>query len=202
MNRTNANYAKSLNRQLKAWDKEGIESDLVKDIRANLEMFYDKYGIETDDRFFIQRESVHLTDKAEAEFEKLLDSFGNKAGSSLAEMKSSYRQNQDRYEKLYNVNSFEEYIQFTDKMKQAANDRTLKNIISSDQIAELYTIASKNGWDGSTIDDLLIFEYQSNQEYYDSTVDESKRNANDPLYKKMLTILKDLEDEEDKGTTY
>lgn len=188
-------YAKTLNNRLKGWDREGIESNLVKETRENLEMFYDKYGIETDDNFFAR--NLDLTPEQEKEYERIMDAFGDQASSNVNEMNREYDRLSDEYKERFNVNSVEDFVNFTDKMKQSQNDKILKNILSSDQIAELYSIASQNNISGDVVDELILFEYQSQQEFYDRHIDEERYNANDPLYKSMLNILGDLTSEED-----
>lgn len=202
MKRELQTYAKTLNKRLKGWDDEDIESNLVRETRANLEMFYDKYGIETDDNYFAR--DLDLTPEQEREYEKIMDSFGNKAGSNINEMRKEYNRVAKDYKARFNVNSFEDFINFTDKMKQSQNDRVLKNIISSDQIAELYTIASQFKMSGDTVDELIVFEYESNQEFYDRHIDESRYNANDKLYQNMINILEEYQqnDEEDDAWSW
>lgn len=193
MKRENQTYARTLNRRLKGWDNSGVDSNLVNEVRENLEVFYDKYGIETDDNFFAT--DLNLPPEVEAEYERLMDSFGDMAGSSVNEMLRQYEQESDEYKERFNVNSFEDYMKFTDKMKQARSDRVLKNILSSDQIAELYTIASQHNISGNTVDELILFEYQSQQGFYDQHIGE--RGANEPLYNNMLNILQGFIDDED-----
>lgn len=202
MKREIQTYAKTLNNRLKGWDEEDIESNLVRETRANLEMFYNKYGFETDDNYFAR--DLDLTPEQEREYEKIMDSFGDKAGSNINEMRKEYNRVAKDYKARFNVNSFEDFINFTDKMKQSQNDRVLKNIISSDQIAELYTIASQFNMSGDTVDELIIFEYESNQEFYDRHVDESRYNANDKLYQNMINILEEYQqnDEEDEAWSW
>ena len=202
MKRELQTYAKTLNNRLKGWDDEDIESNLVRETRANLEMFYNKYGIETDDNYFAR--DLDLTPEQEREYEKIMDSFGNKAGSSINEMKKEYNRLSEDYRARFNVRTFEDFINFTDKMKQSQNDKILKNIISSDQIAELYTIASQFNMSGDTVDELIIFEYESNQKFYDRHVDESRYNANDKLYQNMINILEEYQqnDEDDEAWSW
>ena len=183
------NYANTLNRRLKVWDKNDIESNLVKETRENLEMFYQKYGIEADYNFFAK--NLDLSTEAEREFENIMDSFGDKAESSYNEMSREYDRLSDQYKDRWDIESTEDFINFTDKMKQHQNDRILKKIISSDQIAELYTIASNMNISGDTVDDLIMFEYQSQQAFYERNIQEGEYNANDPLYNNMLRILED-----------
>ena len=202
MKRELQTYAKTLNRRLKGWDDNDIESNLIRETRENLEMFYNKYGIETDDNYFAR--DLDLTPEQEREYEKIMDSLGDKAGSNINEMRKEYNRVAKDYKARFNVNSFEDFINFTDKMKQSQNDRVLKNIISSDQIAELYTIASQFNMSGDIVDELIIFEYESNQEFYDNHVDESRYNANDKLYQNIINILEDYrqDDEEDKAWSW
>lgn len=202
MKRELQTYAKTLNNRLKGWDEEDIESNLIRETRENLEMFYNKYGIETDDNYFAR--DLDLTPEQEREYEKIMDSFGDKAGSNINEMRKEYNRVAKDYKARFNVNSFEDFINFTDKMKQRQNDRVLKNIISSDQIAELYTIASQFNMSGDTVDELIIFEYESNQEFYDKHIDESRYNANDKLYQNMINILEEYrqDDEEDDAWSW
>lgn len=200
MKRELQTYAKTLNRRLKGWDDNDIESNLVRETRANLEMFYNKYGIETDDNFFAR--DLDLTPEQEREYEKIMDSFGNKAGSNINEMRKEYNSLSEDYKARFNVNTFEDFIYFTDKMKQSQNDKVLKNIISSDQIAELYTIASQSNISGDTVDELIIFEYESNQKFYDRHVDESRYNANDKLYQNMINILEEYQQNDDEDQAW
>lgn len=200
MKRELQTYAKTLNNRLKGWDDEEIESNLVRETRANLEMFYDKYGIETDDNYFAR--DLDLTPEQEKEYEKIMDSFGNKAGSNINEMKKEYNRLSEDYRARFNVHTFEDFIKFTDKMKQSQNDKVLKNIISSDQIAELYTIASQFNMKGDTVDELIVFEYESNQEFYDRHIDESRYNANDKLYQNMINILEEYQQNDDEDQAW
>lgn len=200
MKRELQTYAKTLNRRLKGWDDEELESNLVRETRANLEMFYNKYGIETDENYFAR--DIDLTPEQEKEYEKIMDSFGDKAGSNINEMRKEYNRVAKDYKARFNVNSFEDFINFTDKMKQSQNDRVLKNIISSDQIAELYTIASQFNMSGDTVDEMIIFEYESNQEFYDKHVDESRYNANDKLYQNMINILEEYRQDDEENDAW
>lgn len=202
MKQENKTYARTLNRRLKGWDDNDIESNLVRETRENLEMFYNKYNIETDENYFAS--NLDLTPEQEREYEKIMATFGDKAGSNINEMRREYNRVAKDYKSRFNVNSFEDFINFTDKMKQSQNDRVLKNIISSDQIAELYTIASQFNMSGDTVDELIVFEYESNQEFYDKHIDESRYNANDKLYQNMINILEEYrqDDEEDDAWSW
>lgn len=166
MNQTNKNYARTLNRRLKQWDESGIESDLVEETRADLEMFYDKWGIEADDNFFTT--NAHLSEEAEAELERIMDSFGNNAGSSIKEMERSYNEKSEEYKERFGVDSFEDYINFTDKMKNAMSNADIKNIISSEQIAELYAVASSKNMGADFVDYTLMMEYQSSGKTFEA----------------------------------
>lgn len=200
MKRELQTYAKTLNKRLKGWDDNDIESNLIRETRENLEMFYNKYGIETDDNYFAR--DLDLTPEQEREYEKIMDSFGDKAGSNINEMRKEYNRVAKDYKARFNVNSFEDFINFTDKMKQSQNDRVLKNIISSDQIAELYTIASQFNMSGDTVDELIVFEYESNQEFYDKHIDESRYNANDKLYQNMINILEEYRQDDEENDAW
>lgn len=197
MNQTNKNYARNLNRRLKQWDESEMSSNLIEQTRENLEMFYNKYGIETDDNFFAT--NLDLTAQQESEYEKIMDAFGDQAGSSLKEMEREYNRLSDEYKSRWDVNSLEDFITFTDRMKQSQNDRVLKSIISSEQIADLYAVASNKNISLDTVDELLIFEYESQQEFYDKYVDQSRGNANNPLFGEMMGILYGLNNEENKS---
>ena len=166
MNQTNKNYARTLNKRLKGWDDAGIESDLVRQTRALLEMFYDKYGFEADANYFAT--DLYLTPQAEEEYSAIMDQFGNKAGSSINEMRRSYEEKKEEYAERFDVNSFPEYVAFTDKMKQALLAKQLKEIISSEQIAELYSVASSKNIPFDEVDRMLIFEYQSSGKVFDA----------------------------------
>lgn len=197
MNQTNKNYARNLNRRLKQWDESEMSSNLIEQTRENLEMFYNKYGIETDDNFFAT--NLDLTAQQESEYEKIMDAFGDQAGSSLKEMEREYNRLSDEYKSRWDVNSLEDFITFTDRMKQSQNDRVLKSIISSEQIADLYAVASNKNISLDTVDELLIFEYESQQQFYDKYVDKSRGNANNPLFGEMMGILYGLNNEENKS---
>lgn len=197
MNQTNKNYARNLNRRLKQWDESEMSSNLINQTRENLEMFYNKYGIETDDNYFAT--NLDLTAQQEKEYEKIMDAFGDQAGSSLKEMEREYNRLSDEYKSRWDVNSLEDFITFTDRMKQSQNDRVLKSIISSEQIADLYAVASNKNISLDTVDELLLFEYESQQEFYDKFIDQSRGNANNPLFGEMMGILYRLDNEENKS---
>lgn len=197
MKQTNKNYARTLNRRLKQWDESEMSSNLINQTRENLEMFYNKYGIETDDNYFAT--NLDLTAQQETEFEKIMDAFGEQAGSSLKEMEREYNRLSDEYKGRWEVNSLEDFITFTDRMKQSQNDRVLKSIISSEQIADLYAVASNKNISLDTVDELLVFEYESQQEFYDKFIDQSRGNANNPLFGEMMGILYRLDNEENKS---
>lgn len=166
MNQTNKNYARTLNRRLNQWDDEGLENNLVKETRENLELFYDKYGIETDDNYFAT--NIHLSPEAEEEFERIMDAFGDKAGSSVNEMKRKYEEQSDEFKERFGVESMEDYIEFTDNMKNAMSNEMIKDIISSEEIAELYSIASNRQISADDVDYMLMMEYQSGGKTFES----------------------------------
>lgn len=175
MKAENKSYARTLNRRLKGWDKEGIESNLVKEVRGDLEVFYDKYDIMTNDDYFSA--NLDLTPQQEEEYEKIMDKFGDKAGSNINEMKSVYEEHKDDYEVDYNVQSFEDFIKFTDTMKNYESDALLHDIISSEQIAELYSKGSLIKFNSDAVNKTLLDEYKHHGLTYND------------LYKKVLGIL-------------
>lgn len=160
MNNTNKQYAKTLNKRLKGWYDEGIKSNLVWDVREKLELFYDKYEIDAPNDYFIP--NLDLTPEQESEYEAIMDSFGDFAGSSINEMKKAYEEVADRYRIDYHVNSFEDYVNFTDKMKNASDNALLKEVLSSSQIAELYTIASDININEYGVNAMIYQQYQKN----------------------------------------
>jgi hypothetical protein len=158
MNNTNKNYAKTLNKRLKGWDDAGVESNLVLEVREELEMFYDKYNIDAPSDYFVT--NLDLTESQEEEYERIMDSFGDKAGSNINEMRKVYEENADRYQVDYHVNSFEDFVKFTDKMKNASDNALLKEVLSSSQIAELYTIASDINMNEYAVNSMIYQQYQ------------------------------------------
>lgn len=166
MKAENKSYARTLNRRLQGWYDAGIESDLVKTTKSMLEMFYDRYSIETDERYFAT--NLELTPQAEAEYELIMDMYGNQAGSSINEMKRQYESVKEEFKTKYSVNTFEDYIKFTDAMKIGMAVHNLKDIISSEQLAELYSVASGKGISPEDVDYMLILEYQSSGKTYDA----------------------------------
>ena len=82
MKRENVNYARTLNRRLKGWDDEGIESNQVKLTRQMLEDFYTKHDLEVgrEDKFAT---NLDLTPEQEKEYEMIMDQFGDSSGSSV-----------------------------------------------------------------------------------------------------------------------
>ena len=179
MKRENQTYARTLNRRLKGWDNEGLESNLVKETRENLEMFYDKYDIEWDSDFFAS--NLDLTPEQEKEYEEIMDAFGDMAGSNINEMKRAWEERKDEYEEMYNVKSFEDFINFTDQMKLYENDAVMRSVISSSQIAELYSVSSeKAGFSPAKADKVL-------QTIYDVSGNTLSYNT---LYNEMLRAIK------------
>ena len=158
MKRENANYARTLNRRLKGWDDAGIESNQVKLTRQMLEDFYTKHDLEVgaEDKFATQ---LDLTPEQESEYEKIMDQFGRQAGTSINEMKSVYEEQKDMYEKSYDIKNFEEFITFTDKMKEALDDGLIKSILSSEEIADLYSEAHIKGVSYKVMDEKIVSAY-------------------------------------------
>lgn len=176
MKRENQTYARTLNRRLKGWDNEGIESNLVKETRENLEMFYDKYDIEWDSDFFAS--NLDLTPEQEKEYEEIMDAFGDMAGSNINEMKRAWEDRKDEYEEMYNVETFEDFINFTDQMKLYENDAVMRSVISSSQIAELYSVSSeKAGFSPAKADKVIqtIYDVSGNTLSYNTLYNEVLR---------------------------
>lgn len=176
MKRENQTYARTLNRRLKGWDNEGIESNLVKETRENLEMFYDKYDIEWDSDFFAA--NLDLTPEQEKEYEEIMDAFGDMAGSNINEMKRAWEERKDEYEEMYNVETFEDFINFTDQMKLYENDAVMRSVISSSQIAELYSVSSeKAGFSPAKADKVIqtIYDVSGNTLSYNTLYNEVLR---------------------------
>lgn len=176
MKRENQTYARTLNRRLKGWDNEGIESNLVKETRENLEMFYDKYDIEWDSDFFAS--NLDLTPEQEKEYEEIMDAFGDMAGSNINEMKRAWEERKDEYEEMYNVETFEDFINFTDQMKLYENDAVMRSVISSSQIAELYSVSSeKAGFSPAKADKVIqtIYDVSGNTLSYNTLYNEVLR---------------------------
>ena len=160
------NEAQTINRRLKEWDREGIESNDIKLTRQMLEDFYDKHDLEVGDtsRFATR---LDLTPEQEAEYEAIMDQFMNKAGTSVREMKSVYNEQADMYRDRYDIESFDEFIEFTDNMKNALSDGLIKDVISSEQIAELYTVASNRQMGADAVDKLISDTYQRSGKTFD-----------------------------------
>ena len=182
----NKSYARTLNRRLKGWDKEGMESNLVKEVREDLEMFYDKYDIEANEDYFSA--NLDLTPEEEAEYERIMDKFGNKAGSNINEMKRKYEEVKDDYETNYNVKTFEDFINFTDQMKIYESDALLRDIISSEQVSELYSKASKKGMSYEKVDDLILNTYEGKDKKGKKIAGAGGLTYNN-LYNKVLDII-------------
>lgn len=186
MKQENKSYARTLNRRLKAWDKEGMESNLLKEVREDLEMFYDKYDIEANEDYFSA--NLDLTTEEEAEYEKIMDKFGNKAGSNINEMKRKYEEVKDDYETNYNVKTFEDFIDFTDQMKIYESDALLRDIISSEQVSELYSKSSKKGMSYEKVDDLILKTYEGKDKKGKKIAGAGGLTYNN-LYNKVLDII-------------
>ena len=166
MKRENVNYARTLNRRLKGWDDEGIESNQVKLTRQMLEDFYTKHDLEVgnEDKFAT---NLDLTPEQEKEYEMIMDQFGDSSGSSVNEMKRVYQEQADMYRDRYDIESFDEFIEFTDNMKNALSDGLIKDVISSEQIAELYTVASNRQMGADAVDKLISETYQRSGRTFD-----------------------------------
>lgn len=176
MKSENKGYARTLNKRLKGWDKYPFQSNLVDEVREDLEIFYDKYGIETDNNFFAT--NLDLTSEQEKEYEEIMDRFGDQAGSDVNEMIKSYEEHSDEWLAYYDINSFQDYIEFTDKMKMYESDKALASNISSEQIAELYAKASaQTNLSYEAVDKIIADEIKYNNLTYNT------------LYEKVLGIL-------------
>ena len=107
-----------------------------------------------------------------------MDRFGEQAGSNVNEMIKSYEEHSDEWLAYYDINSFQDYIEFTDKMKMYESDKALASNISSEQIAELYAKASaQTNLSYEAVDKIIADEIKYNNLTYNT------------LYEKVLGIL-------------
>ena len=181
--------AKRVNKLLNMWNNAGLTSNDIELVKDMLSDFYDNIGKTVKDSQ-LASENIRLKRSEKEEYNKILDFIlyndeidlnkrtmqNQKIRESWNEVnKSTYEKIKSQYDQVYDEQSF---IDFVDNMNKMKNNRVLKILMDSDQYAEIYGNAEKNKIKESEVNKWLISMYEGTGATYDE------------LYGKMQRIIK------------
>ena len=163
-----------LNEAMNDWDKAGFTSNDLKLFQDKLEDFYSKNNMNVahTDRFSWQKEMTQeqadeLFDLAESMAQDdyvYLETYQDMLNMDYEDIgtQSTYDKiNLEAFLKISeqhqnSVQTLEDYINFIDRMNNYKNNAMLSSILSSDQVAELYSLGS---WQDLTDDQIETIIY-------------------------------------------
>ena len=181
--------ARRVNKLLNMWNNAGLTSNDLELVKDMLSDFYDNIG-KTVKESQLASENIKLKRSEKEEYNKILDFIlyndeidwnkrtlqNQKIRESWNEVnKSTYEKIKSQYDQVYDEQSF---IDFVDNMNKMKNNRVLKILMDSDQYAEIYGMAEKNKIKESEVNKWLISMYEGTGATYDE------------LYGKMQRIIK------------
>lgn len=179
-----------MNKRLKVWDKRGATSEAVRRVRNDLLNFYTREDIETKSNTlnFVKRKT--LTDEQQRELVAIAKSMEFQKSSSVA----YYAKNPEadargtmsfetvRNNPEYGVNTFQDYIQFIDDIKNAKANRAIMRNLESKQVARLYAFGKDNGLTTDEVNTIIMQNldgYRRGEKLYNFLMDEIEDFYND-----------------------
>ena len=167
-----------LNEAMNDWDKAGFTSNDLKLFQDKLEDFYSKNNLQVahNDRFTVQKgmtqeQADELFDIAIAMADDdyiYLDTYQDMLNMDYEDIGT-----QSRYDKINleafskiaeqhpdSVQDLEDYVNFIDQMNNYKNNAMLSSILSSDQVAELYSLGSWHDLTDEQIETIIYTELE------------------------------------------
>lgn len=143
---------RALNENLTEWEG-GYTPQKIQKFQIELANFYDRAGkIVKDPTKFSTH--IKMTSEQEDELLALADRMGD-ISTDMGEYEEFYLKNKERF----GFTEFDDALKFIDKMENYRADALLSEVISSEQIQELYNEGSIKGISPEDIDQMLAFEY-------------------------------------------
>lgn len=175
-----------LNKRLAVWDKNDASSEAVRRVRNDLLNFYTKHDIELkgDNLNFIKRQS--LTEEQQKELTAIAKSMEFQKSSSIQYYKTNPEADKRgtmsfetvRANPEYGVNTFQEYIQFIDDIKNAKANHAIMRNLESKQVARLYAYGKENDLTTDEVNTIImqnIDGYRKGEKLYNFLMDEIDR---------------------------
>lgn len=158
----NKDYRETLrdaNAKMAEWEDMDVVPESVEMFRQMLNDFYDDAGknVKNPDAFSTR---VQLTEDQEEELMDIAVGFLNENRASL-DTYEDFLEDSDRAKtrERNDIHSLEDAIDFLDKMNDYQNDAFLSNVLSSDELLELYTEGRNQGFEDKEIRDMIYLEY-------------------------------------------
>lgn len=190
-----------LNNLMDEWDDKGVTSNNLNLFRDKLEDFYKRNNlkVKNTDRFSWQKGMTE--DQAEelynlayqmgtdpysdmSTYEDLLDDDFSDLGTQTTYDSINLDAFQKISEQYSNINTFQDYVDFIDRMNNFKSNALLSSILDSNQVAELYALGSWQNLTDEDVNNIIAFEYSMSGK------------TGDKLYNTILEAI-DLYDEED-----
>ena len=158
------NEAKELMEKWKGFDDNELP-DIVRETRELLRDFYDRQGKtpKEDDNFNTR---LKLDEEGEELLTEIAWRFKEDEYSDFSFYHKFYDTNSD-FRDRYNIHDVNDWIDFINKINRFKNDRFLKEILSSDQILELYSEGNSKGLSEDEIDGIIYLEYSGSGAKFD-----------------------------------
>lgn len=187
----------NLNEAMNDWDKAGFTSNDLKLFQDKLEDFYSKNNMNVahTDRFTWQKEmsqeqADELFDLAESMAQDdyiYLETYQDMLNMDYEDIgtQSTYDKiNLEAFSKISeqypdSVQNLEDYVNFIDRMNNYKNNAMLSSILSSDQVAELYSLGSWQDLTDEQIETIIYAELELT----------TKGQTGDVLYNAVLEAI-------------
>lgn len=143
---------RALNENLSEWEG-GYTPQKIQKFQIELANFYDRAGKTVKDPTKFSTH-IKMTSEQEDELLALADRMAD-VSTDVGTYEEFYLKNKERF----TFTEFEDALKFIDNMENYRADALLSEIISSEQIKELYSEGSIKGLSPEDIDDMLGFEY-------------------------------------------
>lgn len=186
-----------LNEAMNDWDKAGFTSNDLKLYQDKLEDFYNKNNMNVahNDRFswqkdMTQEQADELFDLAESMAQDdyvYLETYQDMLNMDYEDIgtQSTYDKiNLEAFSKISeqypdSVQNLEDYVNFIDRMNNYKNNAMLSSILSSDQVAELYSLGSWQDLTDEQIETIIYTELELT----------TKGQTGDVLYNAVLEAI-------------
>ena len=167
-------FLNALNKTLDDWKGKG-RSNAVRMVESELKDFYESIGKnpKQENRFNTrlklteeQAEELYSIAQQALESDIYFEDYEYKyEGFDKIEEKDIKKF--ESLEGRYGIDTFQDFIDFTDMMKRFKNDRLMNSILSSSQYASLVRQAESHGMDEDELEEHIYFEYSLQGIEYD-----------------------------------
>ena len=186
-----------LNEAMNDWDKAGFTSNDLKLYQDKLEDFYNKNNMNVahNDRFswqkdMTQEQADELFDLAESMAQDdyvYLETYQDMLNMDYEDIGTQSTYDKINLEAISNISeqypdsvqNLEDYVNFIDRMNNYKNNAMLSSILSSDQVAELYSLGSWQDLTDEQIETIIYTELELT----------TKGQTGDVLYNAVLEAI-------------